>query len=73
MNYDQAVTILFNNGFIGGYYGLDYKSIENIDSFMANHPRGNGISSKDTTKLDLYNACLVYKQNNSRTKSYRRK
>lgn len=73
MNYNEALVILFNNGFLGGYYGPDYKSIKNIDSFMSNHPRGDGISSKDKIKLELYNACKIYKQNNSRTKSYNKK
>lgn len=72
MTRDEAINILFTNGFIGRYYGPGHKSINNIDSFMSRYPRRNGISSKDKDKIKLYDACLIHKQELSRINSYGR-
>ncbi len=70
MTPNEAMKILIRNGFVGGYYGPGWSSINNIISFMAQYPRGKGISSNDKNKLNLYKACAIINKEYSRTKSY---
>lgn len=70
MTSNEAIKILIRNGFVGGYYGPGWKSVNNIISFMERYPRGKGISSNDINKLNLYEACAIINKEYSRTKSY---
>lgn len=70
MTKQQASNLLAIKGFIGGYYGPGWKSINNIHGFMARYPRGKGIKAHERGLLDIYDACKIYVAEESRTRSY---
>jgi len=65
MNDQEASAILSKNHFYG-YFGPGYSTHDAIDGFMKLYPRRKGISTRDKEKMDLYDACLFFKQKQSR-------
>lgn len=65
MTNQEASSILSKNHFYG-YFGPGYSTSKAIDSFMRLYPRRKGISTRDKETMELYDACLFFKQKQSR-------
>lgn len=71
MTIEEATEILFRAHISDAfYYGPGYSARKAIDNFMRNYPRGKGLHHYQSDLKELYRACLVVKQEQSRTKNY---
>lgn len=69
MSNRKYASVLVRNGFVG-YFGPGYHTHNAGQSFMDRYPRGKGIKGHEKDKLELYEACLSYQQERSRTANY---
>lgn len=64
MTRQEALSVLGRNHFLS-YFGPGYHFPNAIDSFMGLYPRRKGISSKDKDRMEIYDACLTIKREQS--------
>lgn len=69
MTLQDAMRVLIREGFLS-YFGPEYSTTDAVHSFMSKYPRGKGLKQGMKREIKLYEACLAYKQNRSRTKKY---
>lgn len=72
MTRQQALSILGRNHFLS-YFGPGYNMMNAIDSFMGLYPKRKGISSKDKSRMEIYDACLVIKREQSAQRKSKRR